>query len=108
KKISIASMEQGMFAPSATTCTPFFTNIFADSSSISFCVAQGSAISHGIDQILDPSSKYSASGCVLTYSEIRAPSENLIRLIVCRLKPLRSYTHPPESLQATTFAPNLI
>src|SRR5690625_3285735 len=101
-------MEQGIFAPSATTFTPFLIRIDADSSSISFCVAHGRAISQGTDHIFVQSSKYSASGCVLIYSLIRAPSENLIRLIVCKLRPFLSYTYPFESLHATTFAPNLI
>src|SRR5690625_3265419 len=90
RNISIASIVQGILAPSATTLTPFLTRIEAESTSISFCVAQGRAISQGIDQIFVQSSKYSASGCSLIYSFILAPSENLIRLIVCRLKPFLS------------------
>src|SRR5699024_3938552 len=108
KNASIASLVQGILAPSATTFTLLLINFSAASLSISFCVTQGSAISQGTDQIFEQSSKYSASGCVFIYSLLRLPSENLIRLIVCRLRPLRSELSPLESLHATTFAPSLM
>src|SRR5690625_2699406 len=59
---SIASIVHGILAPSATTLTLLFTNIFAAVPSISFCVAHGKAISHGTDQMSLQLSKYSASG----------------------------------------------
>ena len=46
RNTSVPSSVVGMLAPSATACTPFWTSIFASSSLSSFCVAQGSAMSH--------------------------------------------------------------
>ena len=52
----IASGVEGMFAPSHTTLQPFAASSLALASSISFCVAQGSAISQGMLQMpLQPS-----------------------------------------------------
>src|SRR5690625_4693030 len=101
-------MEQGIFAPSATTFTPFLIRIDADSSSISFCFAHGKSVSQGTVLIFVQSSKYYAFEFVLIYSLIRASSENLIHLIVCKLRPFLSSTYPFQSLHATNFAPNLI
>src|SRR5699024_1734146 len=71
RKMLIASNVDGMFAPSPTALTPLSTSCFADASSISFCVAQGNAISHGIVQIPEHPSWYSASGWSFTYSLMR-------------------------------------
>ena len=49
-KTSIASGVEGMFAPSATALQPLATSILASLPSSSFWVAQGSAISQGMDQ----------------------------------------------------------
>ena len=55
-KICVACKVVGIFAPSPTSVTPFLTRIFADSSSNSFCVAQGRATLQGIVQMpLQPS-----------------------------------------------------
>ncbi len=56
-KTSMASSVDGMFAPSATHLTPFFTSLFASSPSSSFCVAQGSATSTATAQGRMPRSK---------------------------------------------------
>ena len=50
----VASKVVGIFAPSATAKHPFATNAFASSISNSFCVAQGSAISHFTDHTPEP------------------------------------------------------
>ena len=50
-----------MLAPSATAQTPFLTSWMAASSSSSFWVAQGSAMSHSTSQML-PSVMYRAEG----------------------------------------------
>ena len=42
----MASGVRGMFAPSKMPLQPFAISAFAPSRSISFCVAQGSAMSH--------------------------------------------------------------
>src|SRR5699024_11550348 len=55
KNASIASLVQGIVAPSATTFTLLLINFSAASLSISFCVAQGSAISQGTDQVFEQS-----------------------------------------------------
>src|SRR5699024_10072826 len=47
----IASIVEGILAPSATTLTPLSINICADFSSSSFWVAQGRAISQGTVQM---------------------------------------------------------
>src|SRR5699024_2776433 len=61
---STASVVDGILAPSPTTLTPLSINVLAVSSSISFWVAHGNAISHGIDQIFEQSSRYWAFGCL--------------------------------------------
>ena len=66
-KYSVASIEVGMFAPSATATTPLATNCLASSKSNSFWVAHGRAISHLTDHTPLPS-WYSALGLASAYS----------------------------------------
>ena len=50
RKYSDASRVVGMLAPSQTATAPLEVKVTASPSSISFCVAQGIAMSHGMDQ----------------------------------------------------------
>ena len=52
---SVASVEVGMFAPSTTYLQPPATSFLASSSSSSFCVAHGMAMSHFSPQGRSPS-----------------------------------------------------
>ena len=47
----MASGVLGMLAPSQTTVQPFLTRVSAEALSISFWVAQGSAMSQGVSQM---------------------------------------------------------
>src|SRR5450759_1510572 len=60
RNTSTASGVLGMLAPSATTTQPFFTSVLAAASLTSFCVAHGSATSHGTVQMFWQSGKYLA------------------------------------------------
>jgi len=62
RNTSAASGVQGIFAPSPTAMQPFFASVFAPASSSSFCVAQGSAISHLTFHIPAQPSVYLAFG----------------------------------------------
>ena len=104
----MASGVEGMFAPSATSLQPFFTRISADEASISFWVAQGSAMSHFTVQMPEQPGVKVAPLTRLAYSEMRRRSTSLICLTTSRLMPLGSYTYPLESLSATTLPPSSV
>ena len=89
-KTSIASKEEGIFAPSATYLTPFLTRSAADSASISFCVAQGSATSQGIDQIPLQPSLYIAPLTLSAYSLILPRLTSFISFITSSFIPAES------------------
>src|SRR5699024_1307412 len=62
RNTSIASLVDGILAPSPTAFTSLAIKALAVSSSISFWVAHGNAISQGIDQMEEQSSRYLAFG----------------------------------------------
>ena len=86
-KTAIASGVEGMLAPSHTTLQPLATRALADSSSISFWVAHGSAMSHGtVHTPLQPS-WYSAPGTRSAYSLMRPRWPSLMSLTMSSLMP---------------------
>lgn len=85
----IAAGVVGMFAPSATTLTPFFTSAVAALSSSSFSVADGKATSQGTSQI-DPSAVKLAWEWASTYSLTRPRCTCLMSSRTSRSMPLES------------------
>ena len=104
-KTLTASGVAGMLAPSATIVQPFFTILAARSSSISFWVAAGIAMSHATSQT-EPWSENSAESRCSAYSGIRPRCTSLISLSRSSSMPSSSVTKPLESEQATTVPPS--
>lgn len=77
----MASLVDGMLAPSATAKHPLARSVWASSRFSSFWVAQGRAISHGMLQIPLPS-VYTAVGTSSTYSLIRPLRTSLISFTI--------------------------
>ena len=88
---SVASLVDGMLAPSATAKQPFAISALASSKFSSFWVAHGSAMSHGMVQIPLPS-VYFAVGTASTYSLILPRRPSLISFTTSSLMPSGSYT----------------
>src|SRR5665647_255666 len=107
RNTSTASGVEGMFDPSDTQLQSFLTSSFASSSFISFCVAQGIAISHLIIHGLFPS-KYSTP-YLSAYSFILpllSFLSSIMNLSLSQSIPFGSYINPFESDDVTTFPPS--
>mmetsp|Transcript_51808 Transcript_51808/g.167091 ORF Transcript_51808/g.167091 Transcript_51808/m.167091 type:complete len:217 (+) Transcript_51808:154-804(+) len=107
-KRAMASGVDGMLAPSKTPTTPLATRAAPSASSISFCVAEGNAMSAAIDHGRSPSRK-TAVGLSRAYSETRPPRFCLTATSwasCSSVKPSGSCTVPSESEKVSTLAPS--
>ena len=104
-RYSVASIDVGMLAPSATATTPFATSAFASSIKSSFCVAHGRAMSTLTVHTPFPS-WYCAEDLFSAYSVNLARCTSFTSFSNSTSIPSGSYTQPVESDTVTTFAPS--